>query len=218
MAIQLERFSIFKAPIQGPLLHDLVAQESDWLKEVFPGTVQRYRNKLHAAKNVARIAHSEGMRAFIIKEEKVARGIATIIFEQTVIHPTEGEFTGNDLDYWLASDATTDMHNNVAFKLMIENGHIDNARRGGYLPTDPFGGRDLSVKLAGPHPIMGTIVDNQQHPPIGLGYVMSPVGDPAVLRTPDGTDPYGLTKDGAEVQLYERNIIRLRQLFPPNQT
>jgi hypothetical protein len=62
---------------------------------------------------------------------------------------------------------------------------------------------DLSEKIAIPHQtIIGTIARADENPAVGLEYIMEPYGHETGLVTPDGKDPFGVTKDGTIVQLY----------------
>ena len=186
MRVRLDRFSKFKAPKQGKDIHRLVTEQSDWLEDAFPETVRRYSEYPDAIKNVARLASSDVLNAYIIRLDRVARGLATIIFDQTVIHPRRGEVSGNDLDYWIAPPASNELHKDIATAVLLENTQLEHRRRHGC-----------------PHSVIGEIKTGQANPPEGLADIMFPVGDPAVLATPSGDDPFGVTKGGAQVQLYQ---------------
>ncbi len=211
MIIELDPFSPAKSPKQalkslqqGRDIYHLVDAEKDWLEGVFPGTVERNRTFLSSWKNVVRIARNEQMKAFIVRQDKITKGLATTIFGQSIIHPSDGrQFTGTDLDYWLVPGLSMEEHNRVARRL-VDVSQEEYRRRAGRAQE----GRqnitaDLSGRIAIPHQtIIGTIAKGDNNPALGLAYIMDSVGEPAELVTPDGKDDFGITKDGSILQLY----------------
>lgn len=201
MSVSLDNFSLLRAPKQARDIHRLVLDEIDWLRESFPDTVKRYEDVRKAVKNVARLAISEGINAYIIRKDKVAKGLATIIFDQTVLHPIAGRVDGNDLDYWLAKDADEELHNQTAACLLEENDRVS-GRHHMYTSYDPVMGNRPDVQRI--IPVMAAVKVGQPYPPIGLTESLSAVGEPSPLKTPDGGDPFGVTKGGTVLQLYRR--------------
>lgn len=178
--VSLERFSLWKAPSQGNRVKNLVEQNKDWLLGTYPGTVDRYRDYPHAVKNVARIAVNSQMDGYIVRHKNGHEiGLATTISGQTLVHPEKGEVTGTDLDYWLdpfLDDESLHLQTAVELVRVI----------------------DTENSIATIHPL-------RKFEPVGLGYIMTEVGNPAALATPTGEDPFGVTKDGTVVQLYSRD-------------
>lgn len=217
MNVHLESFQQFFSPMQGRDLQRLISEEREWLSAEFPGTVKRYEDLRGSMRSVIRTAGRNYLRAFIIRNGKLARGIATVIFDQSVIHPAEGTFTGNDLDYWLAADAEHEEHAVVARELVGKNAGLEQKRRGEAKTSPQTGEHYMKGKETGLLPIMGTIRLGSHNPSVGLADVMQKVGEPAVLRTPSGADERGVTKGGAVVQLYQANILELRAAFERSQ-
>lgn len=221
MGVYLERFSRVKALKQGGEIHDLVRYQRDWLEDVRPDTVQRYRDLPHAIRNVARLAATEGIDAYIIrgKKHRMARGLATVVADQTVIHPDPeiGVVKGDDLDYWLRSYESNDFHAAVARSLVYASakphlGFIDNG-------PDNIGMGALLDKQ-GYHRAFATVpADQGDHLPLGLmgRQVASPPhmyarGEPAALSMPEGQeDRFGVTRGGAVVQLYYKEGVAVEQ-------
>lgn len=185
----LDKFSVLKSPFQGHELHRLVARESGWLKEAYPGTVQRYCDWPHATKNVARVAINGGMEAYILREKQndLAIGIATIVFNQTVICPDKRTFHGHDIDYWLSEGMSQNDHVDAAFALIRKARWPNVSQRGA--------GKGLPDLIA-------TMQLDVPNPSIGLDKAMKAVGEPVALAMSGGEDPYGISREGARVQLY----------------
>ncbi len=191
-------------------MHLLVEGEKDWLVDMFPGAVENYRSPMTSIKNIARIARSEMMKAYIVRRGELAYGVATVIFGQSIVHPSVGTFMSTDLDYWIADGASEGYHEEVAFKLMLRSEDLYRQRRMSQQVVNQKGTTDTSELVPAPHQsIMGTIGKEDPNPSVGLGTIMIPVGEPATLTTPDGDDSYGITKDGRILQLYvDQTTIR----------
>ncbi len=209
MPIHLEEYNPLKAPKQGVDLHDLIRNERDWLAEVFPGTVKRYSGLLKAMGSVARIGRSKEVHAFIIRPSRhlgTAMGVATVIPDQAVRHPEKGRISGDDIDYWLGPQHSVDVHTLVAKQVMLASAKLALKRRGQrdehglYAPHRMF--------VAVPTGLSAASGYNQ-----GLTNNMDMVGDPAILSYPKGDDMHGITKDGAQVQVYQRHMIAYRERF-----
>jgi hypothetical protein len=208
MSVYLEKFSRVK-PLQGVQVHELVASNSDWLKNDRPEAWERYRDTPHAVKNIARIAVVEGFQAYIIRGSKhdTARGLATLIFNQAVVHPDPkiGEVAGDDLDYWLSPDETPDFHAKVAEALL----QASRERIKSHPENGPYVESDRAAKL-GHFGSMAVIQTDLINPPIGLmgpNHLGSPrfheLGDPAELSTPIGADdPYDIAHKEHVSQIY----------------
>lgn len=204
MSMSLEPFSVLKSPLQGLDSQRLVASQGDWLEDAWPGAAARYRDFWHAVKNVARLASNEGMQAYIIKKQRAAKGLATIIFDQVVIHPDEGEVTGYDLDYWLPPFTSESDH--MATALLLRSACEDLHRQRQLASQGPLTPSETQIPLP-PVPVppatyMATIRAGDINPATGLSIMMHEVGQPAVLSVPTGNDPFGVTKGGAVLQLY----------------
>jgi hypothetical protein len=203
MRTRLDPYARLKAPKQGWDLKRLVAAEGDWLGEAWPGTAERYRDLLHAAKNVGRIAAKTDIMAFVIRDDEFkpgrAVGVATIIPHQMVLRqgteafdPERDVVAGSDLDYWLTEEAEGDRvtHSYTTLQLVNMWKKISNRP---FHPSDTAYG-DMAAFAA--------VRTGLPNPAIGFGMHMEPVGGPARLATPDGNDSHGVTHGGAEVQLY----------------
>jgi hypothetical protein len=179
--ITLDRFSTygFAAIGQARQLSRLVDAERSWLKDAQPDTLKRYESAIKGARNIQRIAQHRfnedtPLEANIIRRGSVAIGIATIIHNQQILHPEEGLFKGDDIDYWLQWDEDESVHFAVAESLLKTNA-----------------GRTA----------LATIV--QGHPNPASGFMMMPaVGEPANLSTGDQEDVFDVAREGQIAQLY----------------
>lgn len=198
MSFVLDRYLADKKDFQGAMLHELAKKEEAVLAEIFPGAYERYgKSTEKAAGNVGRIAASEALHAFIIRWERldIAHGIATIIFNQTIIHPSLGRITGHDMDYWLGEEADSDpkAHRDVASRLIMTASNE--------FVNDP--GQRALLDL----PLFAALRPQQPRFPVGLAKIMEPIGEPSVIQTDPPEDKYGITKGGAPLQLYTRGRI-----------
>lgn len=177
--VELEPFShvLPRAARQARDLRLLVRGEADWLQDVQPGTVARYSNYMRGVRKVMDIAsRQDQIEAFLIRGQRTSLGIATILPEQHIVHPTEGAFDGSDLDYWLVDGAHPELHRHVARQLWVLNGM---------------------------EPGFAAIREVHPQPPVGFETYMKPIGDTAVsLSTGDQPDPFGIAWDGAPARLY----------------
>ncbi|HSW37239.1 MAG TPA: hypothetical protein VLG37_02615 [Candidatus Saccharimonadales bacterium] len=199
----LDRVSLPKSPKQAWDVKWLVEVERYWLKKDFPETVERYRDLPHSLYNLARLATHEGLRAYIIRRrsDKLAAGMATIICDQIVTHPVGGEIRGNDLDYWLGPDFPMSMHDATAEALLAESRKLTLALRGEYCVGAM--GAEMDRRFVD-HACFTTVREDQVHYPAGLTRRLGREGTErvAVLTTPYGGDPFGVTKGGVPLQLY----------------
>lgn len=168
----------------------LVREESLWITEDFPGTVERYVSRRRALKSLARTATHEGIEAYVLRMRKkgIAYGVGTIILDQTVRHPEEGSIRADDIDYWLGFNAVYDaaMHQRAVQALM---------RKAMFLGSDA----PAIMATASPRRL--------ERQAVGFECLMDRIGDPAVLSTASGEDPWGLTRGGAKLQLFVREKI-----------
>ncbi len=197
MSVYLERYSVPKAPKLGIDLHDLVRNERDWLQEAFPGTVERYRSLPRAIRNVFRIATDKGIEAYVIRNGRhlgQAIGIGTVIPNQTLIHPRLGWIDGTDVDYWLSPDISTETHELVALSLVRARARL--------AIKHLISGREK----AAPNPMMVAVPEGATYN-LGIQNIFHPFDGPAEVSTPDGDDPYGISKEGKVVQIYRSHDI-----------
>lgn len=111
----LEEFNVLKAPFMGPRLEAYVDANEDWLRQVSPSTIDRYRNLPRAIKSVAKVAHSKLVRVFAVSVEphEPVQGIAIVVPGQVMgdILGDEPELhRGTYLDYRLNGEASDDLH------------------------------------------------------------------------------------------------------------
>jgi hypothetical protein len=181
--IELEPFSEskFHSVSQAHDLKQLVEQERGWLMAVQPGTVERYQSRLKGARNIMRIAghrHDPEVpaEANIIRRDRAAIGIATIIRNQQIVHPDEGLFTGNDVDYWLRLGERGTTHTAAAQAVLAQAGQA----------------------------AIATVIEGHPNPAIGFSRIerMRQVGVPAQLSTGDRKDVFDIARQGLVSQLY----------------
>jgi hypothetical protein len=212
MGVYLEKYSKIKSPKQGYDVSRLVASEKEWLEQDRPETVRRYRDFQHAVKNVGRLAMYEDLRPYIIRDRKhgVAKGLATIIFNQVVIHPDPaiGLIKGHNLDYWLNQAEDSDFHARVAEELVCATGRPE------FVPTKLYGsdynGRQYDA-------LFTVVQETETNPPIGLmgcgtqifsDYTLSALGEPGFLSVPeDWVDTYDVAGSGQKSQIYYRERV-----------
>ncbi|HVV26129.1 MAG TPA: hypothetical protein VHC21_03825 [Candidatus Saccharimonadales bacterium] len=179
--IELEPFSEHQqgALAQARHLKPLIDKERGWLAGVQPGTVERYQSVITGAENIRRIAlfrqaPDVPVEANIVRRGAAAIGLATIIRNQLIVHPEEGEFRGADVDYWLRRCETPATHRQVAQQLLAQAGGT----------------------------ALATIVGQHPQPAIGLAELMEPVGEPAQLTTGERHDSFEVARPGEIAQLY----------------
>lgn len=210
MAVELDKYSLIKAPKQAFDLHRLVRDERDWLIGIFPGAAERYRDLPHAVRNVARLATSEGFH-YLIRRDRAAVGVATLFMRQRVEHPVEGVIEANDVDYWLKGGSHEILHKEVANALLEASGR-EELRLTGF-PRLTVESQDSTAGEAGIEDAVNALMTTT---PLGQGYnrglhtLLSPKGVPAVLTTPEGSDPHDLTKAGDILQLYTASYMVTR--------
>jgi hypothetical protein len=205
MKIHLEGYARTRAPKQGIDLHELVRRERSWLEEPFPDTVTRYRSIPTSIKNVARAAMSEQVRAFVIRSDRhlgQALGVATLISNQTIIHPDETPITGIDTDYWIGAEESTKTHHAVAKQLVLASAKLALKLNGGVKRKATPAINSMFVAVP-----TGPDLEVAQTYNLGLQHLFEAVGRPAVLTVPGDEDPHGITKDGAVVQLFRRKEV-----------
>ena len=216
MGIYLEEYSRSKPKVlqQGFGIRRLVASESDWLKQDPDRkyTAKHYANLFNAIGSVARIASSEDLQAYIIRDRRhrVAIGLATVIFDQSVVHPEIGIVRGNNLDYWLRPSSDHGFHKEVAEELVLVSRKLTTE----FISKYPYGhGYDIDTKNY--PPLFVAVQNDSTIPPFGFTQPeelhvlhhlsLKPVGEPRELSVPEGQkDRYGIAAVGRVTQLYYR--------------
>jgi len=194
----LENYSFKRLPKQAGDLSVLVRNQPEDIPEIFSGAAERYGSFPKAVKNVARIIRNKELDAYVIRDRqtRTARGIATIIFDQKVAHPTNDALIGNDLDYWMGSEATVGDHLNAAKALIRLSAKATLLSRG-INPEEPLDDADLQIK----NQAFATTISGQDYNR-GFHQFMEAVGKPAELSANPVGDPYDVARSGHVVQLY----------------
>jgi hypothetical protein len=151
--------------------------------------------------NLTAVAQGREVRDLVSAERDWLEtvGLGTIIFNQRVIHPVEGVFEGDDIDYWVKPGEDRSVHTSVASLLIGQGlGKYSIDRRGKSFET----AENLTLYQA----IASTIQDHP-NPPLGFASTMRTVGDPTVLSTDMPGDPYGMARDGKIAQLYSLTAV-----------
>lgn len=179
MSIELRPYS--RKPLetvrQGLAVRSLVAgtRVQDFLAHEREQTIARYRDRLHAIKNVGRIASSPEVHAAIICDTGLARGLATVILDQQVRHPEWGAVRGNNIDYWLIPGHNQNVHEDVTLQLLAMAKRLND--------------KAPNFAVVNPDPNFG--------PTTGFRAAMRLVSpEPAALTTDMPTDTYGITANG----------------------
>jgi len=179
--IKLEPFSEHgqRSLSQARHLKPVIDKERSWLEIVQPGTVERYQSVVTGAENIRRIAlyrqaPDVPVEASLVRRGETAIGLATIIRNQLLVHPETGEFSGDDVDYWLRRGETPETHREVARQLLVQAGGA----------------------------ALATIIEGHPNPPTGLSTLLEPVGEPARLTTGDRHDTFEVARLGEIAQLY----------------
>ncbi|MDB5164776.1 MAG: hypothetical protein JWL89_402 [Candidatus Saccharibacteria bacterium] len=184
--------------LQALNLSRLVSQEQDWLRQTRPETLQRYFDpSVRGKKNINRLAKSNEVQAFIVRKSIVAIGLATIVFDRTVIHPSLGSVEGDSLDYWLRRGMDEATHRVVAEKLIAASQQINEEQRG---PDNGLSSEAAPRRIM--HSMFAAVVQDVPNPSVGFAYHMDPMGEPASLKTELPSDRFDIAKGGALAQLY----------------
>lgn len=101
------------AAIQAKQLIRLVVAQTPHLAHDWRDVVAGYSTFTDAYRRVRRLAVSEELDAYIIRKDDTAIGLATVIRDQHIVHPSEGRVEGDDLDYWLKSLSSNGLHRAV---------------------------------------------------------------------------------------------------------
>jgi hypothetical protein len=217
MNVRLEQFSMLKAPWQALDLYGLVTEQQQRLRAINLGANERYRDYRHSLKNVVRIAfkdtvQKEPVKAFVIrdKQEKAALGVATVIRNQTVVHPEEGRFTGYDMDYWLWQDADEDTHLQTGASIIQAAKQIAVKHDGEPTNTNPLTteGRvasEVDIGLIVTTPTDGEAYNRGLHE-AGKAVGLAAIGLPAQLTPGGEADRSDVVRIGQEVQLYYADL------------
>jgi hypothetical protein len=141
--------------------------------------VERYQSIPRSAENIRRIARHRRapdvpVEAAVVRRGEIALGLATIIRNQSIVHPDEGTFDGADIDYWLRRGEAAETHQEVARQLLAQAGRC----------------------------ALATIIENHPNPAVGLPALMDPVGEPAQLTTGERYDTFEVARPGQVAQLY----------------
>lgn len=185
MGIDLDPISRSLPYSHFKMLAVLINHQRLWLEKERPEVAAEYGNAESVYEKLIVSAADFEYARYVVRHQKLILGMATIAFDQTLRHPTQGNIEGNVIDYWLHEELSYASHTQTAFALLAEQ-EDEHPRRS-----------RLPVARA-----LGVISVNQTHPPLGISKIMSPIGESAVLTTPDESDPYNLTKHGELTQLY----------------
>jgi hypothetical protein len=194
---------------QGTEIFAFVGRQGHWLDEQQPGTRQRNRDGAHSIYNPARMAHSEKLNAYLVRHDKAVVGLATIIFDQGLIHPEKGLYRGNDLDYIIEPGASTGDHAQVILDLLVEHRRLNDQRNGELITSDWGVEKRFHTprKAASIHPAIATVPVGQSNPALGIALAMVKVGDPAHLGSTESGINEEVSRGGALAQLYQIDSI-----------
>jgi hypothetical protein len=190
MSIEFEPFNPKIAATQASHLIELVKTEQEWLHQSFPDTLKRYNQGIDAAidRLIDTASHQEEINAFILRQNKIAVGIGTVIFNQAIKHPDmKGSIHGSDIDYWLS----TSLSSNPEAHLLVASELLTKGLRG-----------CLAEEEIKRRRVFATVMPDAQNPSYGFDFVMEKYHEPAVLSTGSIRDAYKLTKDRVLLQLY----------------
>jgi hypothetical protein len=216
MGIYLDKFSKVKALKQGYEVHKLVKSNRNRLMEDPDRkfTAERYSTLGKAIMTVFMRASRKDVQSYIGREGKYSAAIAlaTIIFDQTVIHPEEGEVTGNNLDFFLAGlSSTNSLNRQLAEELVRANRKITFEE----IPTDAREGMEQAVRTENYLALFVAVQTDSTLPPLGFtraeelhvdeSLQLRPLGELRELAVPEGQkDTYGIAAVGRVTQLYYR--------------
>jgi hypothetical protein len=165
--------------LQALTVKRMVKDEAHWLANSYPDVVSGYQSLSSSRQRIRKIGAVPEIQAYIIHGAKRAIGLATVIPDQKVVHPTEGAIEGDDLDYWLRGDSATRIHRAVLAELLAGQLH---------------------------RPTFSTVAtSDRQYIQKGLSMDrhMNAVGEPNLLRAAEEGDPFDVARSGAEVQVYQ---------------
>jgi hypothetical protein len=162
-------------PWQAHDLSQLVKTEGDWLKVDWPGVVERYVETKKAYENIRKRAGQTGIEAYLIRQNSLALGIGTVVFDQQITHPQEGSFMGSDVDYWIKEGRGRETHEATVEALIRKGGRKD---------------------------LIATVVQDSLNPALGFDRHMRRIGEPAALSTDIPGDPFNVARGGKVSQLY----------------
>ncbi len=197
--VSYEVFSARNALGQANTVHDLVAENSNWLKaSQYAGVTERYVTRSAAVRNVLRLAFNKIVTPVILYDSnglgggETPIGLGTIIDKQSVRHPITGEIVrGADVDYWLSIAHQDPETHTKAAEVMVAAGRT-------IVPDSR---------------LFATIVVDEPYQPYGFrdNPSMQPVGGTARLTIPGDmpADPFDITRGGKLVQLYADSSIHL---------
>lgn len=205
MSVVFEKFSVVKAPAQAVVLHRLIGENLDYVKEFFPGSADRYDAYPKALKNIVRQAAQEAFHPFIIRPRfmQAACGIATIIRNSAVEHPDGTVVQGHNLHFWLDGQHEG-LQDETALKLIHESRRL--AWTHGRAPI-AIGPDSWSVTQEdAAHVYFAALPAEGYNPSVGLTHFMEPLGSPAVLNVHALGKTIIEPSDGLE-QIYTHNEI-----------
>ncbi len=176
MSIFLEQFSFSKSPFQARDLNRLTEHErvQKHLLETNPLALERYTGRLNAIKNIVSLANSATSETFMIRKNDVAKGVATIALDKTIIHPVEGAYTGSHLMYWMAPGMNDSVHGEVAESIL-----------------------DTAAGLSIPSPYVAYVNRGKVN---GFRSCLKPIGEQAVLEVVS-TDSFRFTSMPAQLYI-----------------
>jgi hypothetical protein len=151
---------------------------------------------------------SEIAKAFVVRDAIQPVGLASIIFDQTLIHPEAGKVTGNDLDYWLIPDVSRGSHTETARLLIAANLAVEAARSQAVNMTvseDGINvGHAMHVPARAPNQAFATIAPDEVNPAIGFAFTMDRVGEPASVTAERPSPYFDVARGGVALQVYRQ--------------
>lgn len=178
--IEIDSFTGLEQERQAYDIRQLVKREKRWLGVVRPDTLTRHRNLHKSTETLARMVLDNDISLHIIRRDKVAVGLGTIIRSLTVRHPIEEEtYTGKQIDYWAQKDVSNESH------------------------------REIASLLAGLHGYEGTVLGlltaSEMGRARGIPQTMQPVGSPSRLEVIAADDRFNISHIPS-LQLYTVDV------------
>jgi len=193
---------------QATKILELVQQKRNYL-EKDPDrklTAMRYLDEDASVSSQKRTATNTGIDAFTIVDNLSNRceGIATVIFNVSVMHPDVGIVAGHNLDYWLSESSSDELHREVAEKLVI----LCKEKFSSFVFPDI-----ILDKIKDDFSFFSAVQNDSVISPLGFtratdlgvdpNLAMKPYGDMKKLKLPKGEkDIFEVAAKGRKTQLY----------------
>jgi len=167
-----------QAATQAAQLHPFIKRRKQELRGIDPVIYNIFgKSFFRCLGNIVELGADSAAGYYIVRDETAVMGLATVLYDRSILHPSVSIFEGNQIDYWLPEGSGIAAHEDTVAAI------VDELAGEGVV---------LLASSARAHP----------NPQLGFAHHMQTVGEPVALLYAANEGCYSRLSGEPEAQLY----------------